>query len=146
MQTQEGETGRGDGSKDGWDRPLQGKKGKRWKGDDSRELLTLSSPDHQSVTSLSGLGLGQDVLQVKNTDQYAGHRSGEGRVVERVHSVYCSSSPLPLSDHNTNDTVSLQQFINTLTGGHAALLVLQMCYPVNDWVVKKYWFFDAVSV
>lgn len=100
--------------------------------------MTLSSPDHQSVTSLSGLGLGQDVLQVKNTDQYAGHRSGEGRVVERVHSVYCSSSPLPLSDHNTNDTVSLQQFINTLTGGHAALLVLQMCYPVNDWVVKKY--------
>lgn len=103
MQTPEGEIGRDGGSSEGWEKA---RKAKDEKGNDSRELLSLSSPDHQSVTSLTRLGLGQDVLQVQNRDQYAGHRTGEGRVVERVHSVYCSNSPLPLSDHNTNDTVS----------------------------------------
>lgn len=61
-------------------------------GNDSRELLTLSSPDHQSVTSLTRLGLGQDVLRVKNKDQYAGHRTGEGNV-RRESAVFTAAIP-----------------------------------------------------
>lgn len=66
--------------------------------------MTLSSPHHQSVTALTRLGLGQDVLQVKNRDQYAGHRTREGRVVEGVHTVFTAA--IPPSDHDSNDTVS----------------------------------------
>ncbi len=103
------------------------------KRNDSRELSTVSSLDHQSDTSLTRLGLGHDVLQVQNRDQYAGHRTGEGRVVESPQCLL-QRFPLPLSDHISND----RQFINTLlTEGSSDKdkpqndIHIQTCHPLN---------------
>lgn len=85
----------------------------------------LSSPDHQSVTSLTRPGLGRDVLQVKNRDQYAGHRTeeGRGRKWRRQSTVFTAASP-----HSHCLTTTLMtpfphwQSINALSVSHTGLL------------------------
>lgn len=108
-----------------WDGPSEGKNSKRWKGYASWELLTQSSPDHQSVTSPTRLGLGHHVLLAKKWGSVcrSQNRGGEsGEVVETVRSVYCSNSPFPLCDHNTNDAIPSQTIHHNLTASHAAFL------------------------
>lgn len=42
------------------------------------------------------------------------------KVVKIVHSVYCSNSPFPLCDHNTNDVVPSQTIHHSLTASHTS--------------------------
>lgn len=143
MQTPEGQKEKR-GNKQGWDRPLESKKSKRWNTEWQQGALDSSPPDHQSVTSVRRLGLGQDVLQVKNMDQYAGHRTGEGKVDERVHGVYCSNFQFPLSDNSTNVTVSFQTQ-QALTGSHIGLFHWVIMAKPNLWWHKQNQTFHSVN-
>lgn len=107
----------------GQDGPLDAKKGKKkGKGDDSRGLLTLSFPDHQSVTFLTRLGLGQDVLLVKNRDQYAGHitKRGRGGKWWRQSTVFTAAAPyLPCLTTTMMTLFPRRQFISTVAVSHS---------------------------
>lgn len=82
-------------------------------------VLSRSSKCHFSYQARDKMS-----SRLKNGDQYAGHRTTEERkkVLETVHCVYCSNSPLPLSDHNTNDVVSSRMIHHTLTASLTAFL------------------------
>lgn len=56
-------------------------------------------------------------------------------MVETVHSLYCSNSPHPLSDHTTNDTVSSQTIYQHADSHHAGFLykaISQMTHTNTD--------------
>lgn len=121
MQTPEGEIAEDDRGRV----LIRGKKSRKMKRGTAAESSWLCPLQIIKVSLVClGLGLGQDVLQVKNRDQYAGHRTRPGessgeRGRECVHSVYRRNPHFLRLTTTLMTLFPHTQFISVLTASHA---------------------------